>query len=129
MVVAIHNNRPNPLISALLLWSAIPRNDSNRVFPRLLKRPTANAAARAGRMQPGDLSLIKESIGRPCSYFKMASLIYRCPFTGSNVQDWVAEDVSSGEVFVSLACRACMRTHLVNPATGRVLGAADRPNK
>jgi hypothetical protein len=57
----------------------------------------------------------------------MASLIYRCPFTASNVQGWVAEDATSRDVFVGLECPACKRTHMVNPATGRVLGAPDKP--
>jgi len=80
-------------------------------------------------MQFGDLSFIKESTGRPCSFNQMVSLIYRCPFTGSNVQGWVAEDVSSEEVFVTQECLACTRTHLVNPVTRRVLGATDQPDE
>ena len=132
MAVAIQKNRVNPVISALLRRLAAPSQRQQQSFPQAAKAPGGErcGASRANvKKRSGDLSLIKEFTGRPCSYFNMASLIYRCPFTGKNVQDWVAEDVSSGEVFVSLACLACTRTHLVNPATGRVLGANDPPDK
>jgi hypothetical protein len=59
----------------------------------------------------------------------MASLIYRCPFTGRNVQEWTGEEIPSGDVYVSVVCPACARTHLVNPATGRVLGVPDQPGE
>jgi hypothetical protein len=59
----------------------------------------------------------------------MTSLIYRCPFTGRNVQEWTAEELPSSDVYVSVACPACGRTHLVNPTTGRVLGAPERSSE
>src|SRR4029077_14103554 len=54
----------------------------------------------------------------------MALFTYRCPTTGLNVQGWLADDasVNQGEVFETVACPACTRMHLVNRATGRVLG-------
>ena len=58
----------------------------------------------------------------------MVNVIYRCPFTAQKVQGWVAEEITSSDVFVGLECPACKRTHLVNPATGRALGADDKPD-
>jgi hypothetical protein len=57
----------------------------------------------------------------------MAPFLYRCPFTGLNVQGWVADDPieSGGDHFEPVTCTACTRIHLVNPATGKVLGADD----
>jgi hypothetical protein len=57
----------------------------------------------------------------------MATLIYRCPATGSNVQGWFADNATAdeGEVYETMTCPACTRVHLVNPVTGKVLGADD----
>ncbi len=54
----------------------------------------------------------------------MATLIFRCPATGMNVQAWFAEDLSAneGETYEPITCTACTRVHLVNRATGRALG-------
>ena len=57
----------------------------------------------------------------------MVSFLYRCPVIGLNVQGWVADDPTEhGEDhFEAVTCTACTRIHLVNPTTGRVLGADD----
>jgi len=57
----------------------------------------------------------------------MASFIFRCPNTGLNVQGWVADDLteSGNEIYETITCTACTRLHVVNPATGKVLGADD----
>ncbi len=57
----------------------------------------------------------------------MASLIYRCPATGLNVQGWIADDGSAddAETYRTLRCLACRQTHLVNPSTGKVLSGDD----
>ena len=42
------------------------------------------------------------------------------------VQGWVADDptsVSDDGSFVTLPCLACQQSHLVNPITGKVMGA------
>jgi hypothetical protein len=54
----------------------------------------------------------------------MATLIFRCPTTGKNVQAWFADDVSAdnGESYESVTCMACGQLHLVNRATGKTLG-------
>jgi hypothetical protein len=57
----------------------------------------------------------------------MATLIYRCPATGHNVQGWVADDPTASDpgVYETVTCIACTRVHLVNPTTGKVLAADD----
>jgi hypothetical protein len=53
------------------------------------------------------------------------AILFRCPNTGHQVQGWIAEDVSEDEedTYRSVTCLACERMHLVNPKTGKVLGA------
>jgi hypothetical protein len=56
----------------------------------------------------------------------MRALVYRCPATGFNVQDFVAEEASDlGTTYVSLHCPICSRTHLINPATGKGPGDSE----
>jgi hypothetical protein len=57
----------------------------------------------------------------------MVSFLYRCPVTGLNVQGWVADDPTErgDDQFEPVTCNACTRIHLVNPTTGKVLGADD----
>jgi hypothetical protein len=51
---------------------------------------------------------------------------YRCPKTGYRVQGFIAEDVSDeSEGYEVITCIAYQEVHLVNPTTGKVLGAAD----
>jgi hypothetical protein len=60
----------------------------------------------------------------------MPTLIFRCPVTGHNVQGWIPDDMQPDpqqQVFVSLSCSACGRTHAVNPATAEVLGTGRGP--
>lgn len=57
----------------------------------------------------------------------MPTFLYRCPNTSQTVQGFVAEDVPedsgvSESIYESVTCLACQRVHLVNPATGKVLG-------
>jgi hypothetical protein len=55
----------------------------------------------------------------------MATIIYRCPTTGLNVQGWFADDpvrTDADDTYESLICTACTMLHLINPKTGRVLG-------
>jgi len=55
----------------------------------------------------------------------MRTFVFRCPNTGLNVQGWIAEDPAEAdrEHYETVICTACTRPHLVNPRTGRVLGA------
>ena len=52
--------------------------------------------------------------------------IYRCPNTGYRVQGFVADDTSDdAKDCQSITCLACQGVHLVDPTTGKVLGAED----
>ena len=55
----------------------------------------------------------------------MPPFIYRCPNTGLNVQGWIADDPTegNGETYQPVPCTLCTRQHLVDPKTGKVLGA------
>jgi len=55
----------------------------------------------------------------------MASVVFRCPNVGIHVHGWVADDGAEIDenVYDSIMCNACRQVHLVNRATGRVLGA------
>ena len=57
----------------------------------------------------------------------MAAFIYRCPTTALNVQGWFAEEIDSDQdtIYETVTCPACTRVHLVNRATGKVLGQDD----
>ncbi len=57
----------------------------------------------------------------------MATFVYRCPKLGLPVQGWTADDPSAdgGDAYETVTCTACRQVHLVNPSTGRVLGADD----
>ena len=56
----------------------------------------------------------------------MAPFLYRCPITGQNVQNWVA-DVGDDERggYQTTTCLACRLVHLVDPKTGKVFGAEE----
>jgi hypothetical protein len=55
----------------------------------------------------------------------MPHFIYRCPSTACRVQGWVADDPTESEAenYEAVTCTACLRVHLVNLKTGKVLGA------
>jgi hypothetical protein len=55
----------------------------------------------------------------------MATIIYRCPNTGLNVQGWFADDptrADANDSYEAVLCTACTKLHLINPKTGRTLG-------
>jgi hypothetical protein len=55
----------------------------------------------------------------------MAIFVFRCPNTRLRVQGFVADDPADTEAFEPVTCTACTRVHLINPKTGKVLGADD----
>ena len=56
----------------------------------------------------------------------MPPFLYRCPNTGDNVQAWAADDPEDDDLtYVQVTCLACAQAHLVDPKSGRVLGAVD----
>ena len=57
---------------------------------------------------------------------RMPAFLCRCPNTGHNVQGFIAEEVSDDdEAYESVTCLACRQLHLVNLATGKLLGVGD----
>ena len=58
---------------------------------------------------------------------ELPTFLYRCPNTGLRVQGWIANDPTEQDEdsFDAVTCPACGRVHLVNPQTGKVLGATD----
>jgi hypothetical protein len=55
----------------------------------------------------------------------MAACLYRCPSVGIHVQAWIADDPSDDNTYATVSCMAFRQVHLVNPSTGKALGAAD----
>ena len=54
---------------------------------------------------------------------RMATFLYRCPDTGFRVQGYTPGQTSDDDdTYEAVTCLACQRVHLVNPATGRVIG-------
>ena len=58
----------------------------------------------------------------------MSTILFRCPNTGYPVQGWFAHGMSRDckDIFEGVICLACGGVHLVNPKTGKALGAVDR---
>ena len=53
----------------------------------------------------------------------MPAFLYRCPTTRMHIQGWIAEDpTKQDDTYRALTCTACMRVHLINSKTGKVLG-------
>ena len=56
----------------------------------------------------------------------MATVLFRCLNTGFRVQGYLPEQKSDDEnLYVPVDCLMCKQVHLVNPATGKVLGEAE----
>jgi hypothetical protein len=55
----------------------------------------------------------------------MGAFLYRCPVVGIHVQGWTENESADPDEYESVACLACQRVHLVNPATGKVMGKED----
>lgn len=52
-------------------------------------------------------------------------VLYRCPRTSMRVQAWLAKEVSSmatTQDYELVSCPACTQQHLINRATGKLLG-------
>ena len=62
----------------------------------------------------------------------MGTFIYRCPAMGLNVQGIIVDrgtPAPTDQVYEAVTCTACRRVHLVNPATGHVVGADAKPGR
>jgi hypothetical protein len=50
-------------------------------------------------------------------------IVFKCPTTGLNVQhEFAAAPSDAPETHVSMICPACTRLHLLNRATGKLVG-------
>jgi hypothetical protein len=58
----------------------------------------------------------------------MAPFLYRCPNTGRTVQAWAVDDFNEDDdkPYQGITCLGCAQAHLVNPKTGKILGAEDQ---
>jgi len=59
------------------------------------------------------------------------TFLYRCPTTGYKVQGLVrgnGRSTDDATAYETVTCLACNGVHLVNPRSGRVLGAGAEPN-
>ena len=57
----------------------------------------------------------------------MPPILFRCPNTGYRIQGFVADDASDdADTYEADVCTLCQRVHMVNPATGDVLGAEEK---
>jgi hypothetical protein len=53
----------------------------------------------------------------------MRPFLFRCPITGSYVEELMTCDAAFDErSYVAVVCAACRRLHLVNGQTGKALG-------
>ena len=56
----------------------------------------------------------------------MAAVMFLCPTTGLHVHEWFDDDLpTEGEVYEPVTCLACQRVHLIDPKSGKVLGASE----
>jgi hypothetical protein len=56
----------------------------------------------------------------------MAPVIFKCPVTSENVQRWLADDPNApNDEYEAVTCPACVRVHLLNRKTGKLLGQDD----
>jgi hypothetical protein len=72
-----------------------------------------------------NLRYLKYEVADPDHGSIMATVLFLCPSTGYRVQGWFADNGSedSGEMYEVVTCLACRQIHMVNPRTGKVLGA------
>lgn len=53
----------------------------------------------------------------------MTSVMFRCPNTGMNVQQWIEDQPEPArDAFASIKCPACGRIHFINRLTHKLLG-------
>ena len=54
----------------------------------------------------------------------MGAFLFRCPNTTEHVQAWSAAEVDAmDDRYEAITCTACQVVHLVNPGTGKIVGA------
>lgn len=53
----------------------------------------------------------------------MGSLMFLCPKLRVYAHGWTEEESEDANTYECIICSACGSAHMVNPATGRVLGS------
>jgi len=76
------------------------------------------------------LRYLKYKVAGPDHDSTMATRLFLCPSTGHRVQGWFADNgsVDGGETYEGVVWLACRQIHMVNPRTGKVLGADEETN-
>jgi hypothetical protein len=82
---------------------------------------------RCGFPPPTYISVLATAMGAAL-HVAMPAFLFHCPTTGLRVQDWTADDPTehSDGMYESVTCHACGQVHLLNPKTGKTLGAEPR---
>jgi hypothetical protein len=77
---------------------------------------------------PAEIAL-SQSVNSGCGakVSGMMPFLFRCPATGKMVQAFCSDDGTEGggDAYIGVPCLACSRMHIVNPQTGKLLGAHD----
>jgi hypothetical protein len=77
-------------------------------------------------MPKPSLIFVKAPAPHPTISVGMTPFVYRCPNTGLDVQGFAADDPErEDETYETVTCLVCTWLHLVNPKTGKVLGAGE----
>jgi hypothetical protein len=58
----------------------------------------------------------------PQNYNMSDPIVFRCPYTGMNVQSPFSRELGTQGIFESVSCPICTRLHLVDKSSGRVAG-------
>ena len=94
--------------------------------PVRIQHCPANEAYRALYRVSFDLK--QPSVCRAGYDHTMPVVLFKCPIMRQHVSAWVADDGGSSaeaDRAETIVCAACSRVHLVNPKTGKVIGAHD----
>ncbi|MCK1302750.1 MULTISPECIES: hypothetical protein [unclassified Bradyrhizobium] len=58
----------------------------------------------------------------------MTSIMFSCPTTDQNVQQWIEGDLNAAsDAFMLVRCPACGKTHFINRMTHCLLGQENEP--
>jgi hypothetical protein len=52
----------------------------------------------------------------------MALILFRCPYTAFNVQQWLDDEPVPNSGYEAITCPACSRLHFVDRTTEKLLG-------
>ena len=95
---------------------------------RVVTNPNAALATWFGAFP--DLRYLKYKVADLDQVLAWRHVSFFAPHTGQRVQGWFADDGSEngGDTYQGVTCLACNQLHMVNPRTGKVLGADEETN-